>query len=761
MRHAIVSIVLISLFAIAGCNSKQGYVARGNKLYEQGKYVEASLNYRKAIQKDPQYGEAYYRLGLSAIKQNDARQAFDGLFRATQLLPNRIDVKEKFADVCLLYYLGDPRHSQSYYTLLTQISVDLLAKNPNSFKAWEIKGYLAHSDRKPQEAIAYFRRALQIDPSDPAVSGELAQNLLRNGESREAEKVALDLTTRQKSYGPIYDFLYELYTTTGRAVQAENILNAKVNNNPANSGYLVQLAAHYARVRKQTEMKAALERLLDDPKDFPQGSLLVGDFYMRLGDYGEAIREYEQGAKNTPKEKILYQKRTANALLAQGKNEAAFRLVDDILKEDPHEHEALRVHANLLLRTGQTKNLDQAESEFVGLTKQTPNDASAWFGLGEAKRLKGDLEGAKAQYLQALGKQPNYLAPRYPLAEIGLMDGRPQEALQQSNEILKARPDDTRGRLLHARSLLATGNLPAARDELKALAKASSHDPDVELELGLLALSERKYAEARSTFAKMESAGDPRAIVGLSETYLMEKQFETAFQILQQSMKKTPDSPLIQEQFAKAAALSGRYALAVTEYERLVSTDPKSVSKRLHLADVYGLKGDSAQAITAYKQAEQLSPGNVQVEIALAEAFAKAGHSGEARAQYEKIIQSHPDDAGVLNNAAVFLSETGVDLDEALRFAQLALAKVPGQPSFSDTIGYIYLKKGQRDSAIRTFSNLARKYPAFPTFRYHLGLALLENGDKAGAKRELQAALANHPAQQDLERIKQLLDKIS
>ncbi len=88
-----------------------------------------------------------------------------------------------------------------------------------------------------------------------------------------------------------------------------------------------------------------------------------------------------------------------------------------------------------------------------------------------------------------------------------------------------------------------------------------------------------------------------------------------------------------------------------------------------------------------------------------------------------------------MNNAAFFLADTDGDLDEALRLAKNALAKNPGQPSFSDTVGYIYLKKGMLDSAIQSFSTLARRYPDSASFRYHLGLALLQKGEKAvGAK---------------------------
>jgi tetratricopeptide (TPR) repeat protein len=114
----------------------------------------------------------------------------------------------------------------------------------------------------------------------------------------------------------------------------------------------------------------------------------------------------------------------------------------------------------------------------------------------------------------------------------------------------------------------------------------------------------------------------------------------------------------------------------------------------------------------------------------------------------------------VLNNTAYLLADMGGDLDEALRLAKSALEKSPEQSAYTDTIGYVYLKKGLKDSAIQTFSALVRKNPHFAIYRYHLGLALYENGDKAAARRELQTALADHPSRQDAQRINELLKKL-
>ncbi len=100
----------------------------------------------------------------------------------------------------------------------------------------------------------------------------------------------------------------------------------------------------------------------------------------------------------------------------------------------------------------------------------------------------------------------------------------------------------------------------------------------------------------------------------------------------------------------------------------------------------------------------------------------------EARAVYQAVAKAHPENAPALNNAAFFLADTGGDLDEALRLAKNALAKIPGQPSFSDTIAYIYLKKGMLDSAIQSFSTLAQRYPDVRQLPLPLGTGVVAEG---------------------------------
>jgi Flp pilus assembly protein TadD len=83
-----------------------------------------------------------------------------------------------------------------------------------------------------------------------------------------------------------------------------------------------------------------------------------------------------------------------------------------------------------------------------------------------------------------------------------------------------------------------------------------------------------------------------------------------------------------------------------------------------------------------------------------------------------------------------------------MKFAQKATQLDARQPVYTDTLGWVYLKKNLNESAIQVFRILTQKYPDDPTFHYHFGLALLQQGDKATARAELKTALARKPSEE-------------
>ncbi|MBL0717606.1 MAG: tetratricopeptide repeat protein [Desulfosarcina sp.] len=119
-----------------------------------------------------------------------------------------------------------------------------------------------------------------------------------------------------------------------------------------------------------------------------------------------------------------------------------------------------------------------------------------------------------------------------------------------------------------------------------------------------------------------------------------------------------------------------------------------------------------------------------------------------------------PDFITAANNLAYLLTEQHKDLNEALKFAQIAKEKLPNDAGVIDTLGWVYYKKGLYDSAISEFSDSLKKNSGNATIHYHLGLAYNKKGKKDLAKRQFEKALDINKNFQEAEQARKLLSEL-
>ena len=118
---------------------------------------------------------------------------------------------------------------------------------------------------------------------------------------------------------------------------------------------------------------------------------------------------------------------------------------------------------------------------------------------------------------------------------------------------------------------------------------------------------------------------------------------------------------------------------------------------------------------------------------------------------YRKALERDPNAAIAANNLAWLYATQGKgNIDEAVRLSQGVVQKNSTIAGFTDTLGWIYYKKGlngvaieQLQKAVALDETTAQKMNTSPSpvYRYHLGMALKAKGDNEGAKREIGLAL--------------------
>src|SRR2546429_8737874 len=95
-----VCLLLPFLLIVVSCSrdpkaQAQRYLENGNKFFSRAKYKEASIMYRRALQKYLRFGEAYYRLALTDLKLAAYGEAGKMFRRAVELQPNNTDATTK------------------------------------------------------------------------------------------------------------------------------------------------------------------------------------------------------------------------------------------------------------------------------------------------------------------------------------------------------------------------------------------------------------------------------------------------------------------------------------------------------------------------------------------------------------------------------------------------------------------------------------------------------------------------------------------
>ena len=147
----------------------------GIALKDQGKLDEAIACYRRALQLNPDYAEAHYSLGIALQEQGELNEAIACYRRALELRPDYAEAHNNLG-TALTSTGGEWTVDRGRWTV--------------DSGQWTVNGPLPFSVHRPpttvHEAIACFRRALQLKPDYAEAYGNLGTALQGQGLLAEA-----------------------------------------------------------------------------------------------------------------------------------------------------------------------------------------------------------------------------------------------------------------------------------------------------------------------------------------------------------------------------------------------------------------------------------------------------------------------------------------------------------------------------------------------------------------------------------------------
>jgi tetratricopeptide (TPR) repeat protein len=772
---------LIALLVLVGCTrdpnvAKHRYLESGNRYFSKGKYKEAAIMYKDALQKDLMFGPAHYKLALTSLKLGQAAAAVTEFRKAIDTLPknnpDHWDAMVKLSEIYLAV-----AHDKPYLEEIDGYTKQLLALDANSFDGHRLLGDLnfvrAQQDystsnreqgkKELDAALAEYRKADSVKPGQQGVLMQMARVDTAEQQWAEAEKLYQQVIAKDKTFQPAYTELYRLYMFQQKPDQGEQVLKQAFQNNPKQFAFLTALATHYSMLKRRDDMVKVLDQIKSHAKEYPAAYLKVGDFYFRLGDADSAVREYKDGMANDAKQKATYQKRIIEVLMRQGKRTEAAEINQQILKDNPNDTDAKGLEATLLLDKG---DILKAMTELQAVVNRAPDNPIAHFQLGRAHAARGELELARQQFEKALELQPNNIQARLALAQLEVSRGQFDVALKAAGQVIALDRNNMTARLISSAALMGEKKFTESRQLLDSMLKAQPNSPDVLFQLGVVNLAENKYKDAEENFRKSYdlNPASTRGLMGIVETDMAQNKADAALALLQTESAKEPNKLDLKVAIGNTAVRAGKYDMAIQAYNGVLDSLDKNAKQRgdiyLRLGETYRRKGDPNDAIVALKKAREILPDNVVVLSTLALVLDNNGRWEEAKQVYDASLRIKTDDPVVLNNDAFIMAEHGGDLDQALSMAVKAKQLLPNLSEVSDTLGWIYLKKQMSQQAVDIFKELVQKDPQASTYRYHLAMAFKQKGDWPHAAEEAQTALKYNPAPAEKQKIQYLLTQI-
>jgi tetratricopeptide (TPR) repeat protein len=753
-------VLALAGICMVGCGkSATQYISRGNQQYDAGQYGDAALNYRNALKQSPTSGEAYYRLGLALMKQNQVGEAYQAFTHAVTLSPKNNEAKIELANLSLTAYTRDPRHPPVLYQQAQTMSAQLLAPGGDRVEGLRIKGALALIDNQPGNAVEVLREALQIAPDSPEVETGLAQALLRDNQPQEAEKTALQTMHQHPQYDQAYEVLYAMYGSEQNWEKAEALLKTWAANNPKSSGPILRLAAFYYARKQPEQAEKTLNALLDRRAEFPQADMLAGDFHALIHEPEKALADYQRGESRDKKRQQLYQERVASMLATLGRRPEAIQAADEILAKDPKNQFARALKIQVLERMGGAQNLDAAASLASNLAKDAPTNARLQLLAGQALLAKGNLKEASDDLQRAAKGDPRSEAAQLSLARLELVRKNYAAVLEHADAALALRNDDPNARLFRVIGLTGTHSYGAAKTEAEQLARDTKDAPQVEMQLGVIALGQGRYAEAEELFRKLYKGGSPdlEPLAGLVNTYEAEHLPDRALSLMREEAQRAPQSTGKAALLVATAEADGKNDEALAELQKMAAQNPSSAEVEIRIGMLEQKEEKVPAALQAFERARQLAPNRKGLDAKVANLEDQLGKKSEAIADYRKALVKTPDDPTLLNNLAFLLADSGGDTKQALELATTALRKSPNIPQLRDTLAWIQIKRHNTAEALPILQSLTGKYPDDNTFRYHYAVALIESGDRAAARREVETALSNKPPTELASELRNLL----
>jgi tetratricopeptide (TPR) repeat protein len=746
--------LLIALpLTLTGCKdaeaAKAEHVRRGEAFLKDKKFQEASIEFRNAIQLDDTLASAHWGLAQAYEGLERWQEAYDEMKRAADLDPNNLDARVRIGNYNLL---GKRVEDAERYAR------EVLQKDPNHIEAHILLGGILYAQGHRDQALAEMKRAIEIDPKRVESHLSLAQFYVTIKDAAKAEETYRQAIAVNNASALAHTEYGKFLVTANRMSEAEGEFRRAVEAEPKSSDARQAQATFYVLTKQTDKAEEAFKALADLDQGRPDGQAALADFYASAGRNDDAVRIYREIINRWPEYSRAHY-RIGEMMLMRGDTAGANGEVEQVLKSNARDMQALLLRARIRLQAGQPKDIKDAIEDLKEVLKQEPNSRAGLYFMAEASYRANQPEQARIYAAELERYHPNYLPAKLMQAQISVSSGDFKNAITRASELLdllaKAGPDanlsaqlltELRLKALTTRgsAQLGLGNTKAARTDLEAAREVAPGMPGVYANLAAVSLKENKVDEAIGLYEQALGIDKANfdALNGLINIYNSQNRLDQAQARVDGALGAQPNYAALHYLKAQVYGYQRNPEGAESELRRTIEIEPNYLPAYFALGALFINTNQQERAIAEYRKILEKRPDDASTYTLIGMLEDSRRNYDAAAESYRKALEVDQNSPIAANNLAwLYATRNMGNLDEAVRLAQQVVQKYPDQIGFADTLGWVYYKKNLYAAAIEQLQKVVAKDQNSATYRFHLGMAQAGNGDKAGARRTLTEAL--------------------
>ncbi|XP_033888528.1 protein O-mannosyl-transferase TMTC1 [Acipenser ruthenus] len=305
----------------------------GNLLKSQGKETEAEQLLRDSIQFGPQFADAYSSLASLFAEQKRFEEANKIYLGGIENCPDSSDLHNNYGvflvdtgdgDRAATHYQQAIRLKPTHYVAMVNLGRLLRSSNQNKeAEAWYKKasqitrkveiltplGALYYNTGRYEEALQVYREAAALQPDNSEIWLALAQVLAMAGRTKEAEKMTLEIISKNLACIECYRLLSAIHNKRGSHNEALDALEKAIQVNHKDPRVKAELLFSKGnQLREMNLLDLAFEsykQAVALNPDQSQAWMNMGGIQHIKGDYVSARMYYSKALQLSPGSKLL------------------------------------------------------------------------------------------------------------------------------------------------------------------------------------------------------------------------------------------------------------------------------------------------------------------------------------------------------------------------------------------------------------------------------------------------------------------------